>query len=376
MKQPQELRTTNSLDIVITGGGTGGHVYPGIAVAKELRQRLPSTSILFIGTRAGLETKIVSHEGFALETINIQGFKSKGAFDKLKTLCKLPYAVYRSIIFLREFRPHVVFGTGGYVSVPVIYAAYVLRIPTLILEPNRQPGLANKLLSKSVDKIAICFQESATSFPSEKVIFTGNPIRKEFSLIGQIPPPDRGSKRNILIIGGSRGSKSINDAVIEALDYLTEQREHLVFIHQTGKADLQDVKMHYNNKQFRADVLEYIDDIPKGYAKSHLIICRAGASTVAELMASRRLAIVIPYPYGDRHQEFNAQALEEAGLAKVILQKDLSGKSLAETILHCLRHSEAYAQIWSSSAQSETSTATERIVDLCLQLAEDNIPQK
>ncbi len=375
MKHSQDLRSTDSLDIVITGGGTGGHVYPGIAVAKELKRQFPSTSILFIGTRTGLEAKIVPHEGFALETISIQGFKSKGIFDKVKTLCKLPYAIYRSRTFLKEFRPHIVFGTGGYVSVPVIYAAYLLHIPTLILEPNRQAGLANRLLSKSVDKIAVCFQESAALFPREKVIFTGNPIRKEFSLIGQIPPPDRGSKHNILIIGGSRGSKSINNAVLSALDYLTEYRQQLVFTHQTGNADYASVKANYETKKFRADVLEYIDNIPQMYAKSHLIICRSGANTVAELTASRRPAILIPYPHGDRHQEYNARALEETGAANVILQKDLSGETLAKAVMYYLQQPETYAQVWSSTPGPETSNATEQVVDGCLQLVKGNSPQ-
>jgi UDP-N-acetylglucosamine--N-acetylmuramyl-(pentapeptide) pyrophosphoryl-undecaprenol N-acetylglucosamine transferase len=373
MKKQQTLRSESSLDIVITGGGTGGHVYPGIAVAKELRRQIPSASILFIGTQTGLEAKIVPHEGFALETIDIQGFKSKGTLRKLKTLYKLPYAVYRARKFLRGFRPHAVFGTGGYVSVPVIYASYLLHIPTLILEPNRQPGLANKLLSKSVDRIAICFQETATAFPKEKIIFTGNPVRREFSLIGKTPPPDKGSKHNILIIGGSLGAKSINYAVIEALDSLTDQRERLVFTHQTGPNDYTYVKTNYEKKCFRADVLEYITDIPKMYAKSHLIICRAGASTVAELKASRRPAILIPYPHGDRHQEFNALALKEEGFAKVILQANLSGKSLAKAISHSLQHPETFAQVWFNIREVEKKTAAEQVVDICLQLARGKI---
>lgn len=368
MRQAQELDPKNFLDIVITGGGTGGHVYPGIVVAKELKLRFSETSILFIGSQLGLETKIVPYEGFALETINIQGFIGKSIISKLKTLCLFPYAVYRSITFLREFRPDVVFGTGGYVSVPVIYAAYLLRIPTLILEPNRQPGLANKLLSKSVDKIAICFEDSAAFFPREKVVLTGNPIRKEFTLIGQTPPPDRGSKFNILIIGGSRGAKRINYAMIEALEHLSEQRDQLAFTHQTGPADYLYVKTCYDKKQFQAEVLDYIDNIPKMYAKSHLIICRAGANTIAELIASRRPAILIPYPHADSHQEFNARALEEAGTAKVILQYALSGKTLANAIINYLQHPEEFTQVWTTSPTSETNNAAEKIVDNCLQL--------
>ena len=370
METRHPLRPELPFDIVVTGGGTGGHVYPGIAVAKEVRRQLPATSILFIGTQKGLESKIVPYEGFAFETIDIQGFASKGPVQKLKALWKLPFAVQRSKKYLREFRPHVVFGTGGYVSVPVLYAAYLLHIPTLTLEPNRHPGLANKLLSRSVDRIAICFEESAAAFPAKKVIFTGNPIRKEFTVIGKTSPPNKGAKCNILVIGGSLGASSLNKAMIKALDDLTDYRDNLVFSHQTGVSGYEDVKAAYEQKGFRAEVMEYIDDIPKMYARSHLIICRAGASTVAELQASRRPAILVPYAHGDRHQEFNAQALVDKGIAKMILQKYLSGKTLADAMLQCLLHPEAVAQVWTNAHGMDEKSAAEQIVDVCLELAQ------
>jgi UDP-N-acetylglucosamine--N-acetylmuramyl-(pentapeptide) pyrophosphoryl-undecaprenol N-acetylglucosamine transferase len=369
MSKVKKLRSRKSIKVAITGGGTGGHVYPGIAVAKEIKRQLPSSEIRFIGTKTGLEAKIVPYEGFALETIEVQGFKGREVGHKLKALFLLPQAVYRSIKLLREFRPSVVFGTGGYVSVPVIYASYLLHIPTVILEPNRRPGLANRLLSKSVDKIAVCFQESAQLFSQKKVIFTGNPIRKEFFLVGKTPPPDKGKKINILIVGGSLGARSINYAMIEALDYLEKQRECLTFTHQTGNVDFEYVKAGYHNKRFRADVHQYIQDMPKMYVKSHLIICRAGAATVAELAASGRSAILIPYPHGDRHQEFNALALKEIGIAEIISQQHLSGKALAEVILDNLEHPEKFAQVWPNSGLLAKEDAPEQLVKVCFQLA-------
>ena len=356
-------------NIVFTGGGTGGHVYPGIAVAKEFKHLFPHSSMLFIGTEHGLESKIVPYEGFAFKTVRMQGFKSKSLLNKLQSLWMLPLAVRQAKKYLKAFRPHIVFGTGGYVSVPALYAAYLLRIPTLTLEPNRQPGLANKLLAKSVDRIAICFQESAQNFPSAKVVFTGNPIRKEFYLIGKTPPPDKGKKWNVLILGGSLGAHSINTAMIDALGELEDIREHIMISHQTGKADYEFVKKGYQDKNFQAEVFDYINDIPKMYAKSHLIICRAGASTVAELQASRRPAILIPYPHGDRHQEFNALALVDKGLAKMVLQENLSGKSLAEAIRDCMEHPDAFAQVWSNFHGIDESTAGDKIIELCLDLA-------
>ncbi|MBD3308558.1 undecaprenyldiphospho-muramoylpentapeptide beta-N-acetylglucosaminyltransferase [candidate division KSB3 bacterium] len=362
----------DTLHLVITGGGTGGHVYPGIAVAREVRRQVASAAIAFFGTQTGLEAKIVPAEGFVLETIHIQGFRGRGIPAKLKTLSTIPRAVYRSRRLLKMWRPDVVFGTGGYVSVPVIYAAYLLHIPTLILEPNRQPGLANKLLSKAVDKIAICFQETAQAFPPNKVVFTGNPIRKAFTLIGKTPPPDPTSKFNLLIIGGSRGAQRINTAMMEALHSLSAYRERLHVTHQTGKSDYAQVNARYESLHVQADVRAYIEDMPQMYAKAHLIICRAGAGTVAELTASRRPAILIPYPHGDRHQEYNARALEEAGRAQVILQQDLRGKSLADAILHHLHHPELLERLWTDAdATSDTDprTAAEQIVDICRQLA-------
>jgi len=357
-----------SISIAIAGGGIGGHVYSGIAVAKEFKRQMPSSRVLFIGTKKGLETKIVPHEGFKLETIDIRKFRRKGIGEKLKSLSRLPHEVYLAFKLLKKFRPSVVFGIEGYVSVPVIYASYLLHIPTIILEPNKQAGVANRLLSRAVNKIAICFEESTKQFPKRKVILTGNPVRKEFFLIGETPPPDKGKKINILVIAGSLGVRSINYTLIGALDYLEEHRDRLTFTHQTGNADFEYVKSGYQKKRFRADVHQYIKDIPKMYAKAHLVICRAGATTVAELKASGRPAILIPYSYGDKYQEFNALALKDAGMAKVIFQRQFSSKSLAEAIRRTLEHPEELAQVWPNNRQLEGRDASEQLVHACLEL--------
>ncbi len=369
MAKVRRSRSKKTINIVITGGGTGGQIYPGIAVAKEIKRQIPSSKILFVGTEKGLEAKIVPYEGFNLETIEVQEFDSRGLQNKLKSLSRLPHSVYLAIKLLKKFHPSVVFGTGGYVSIPVIYASYLLHIPTIILEPNRQPELANRLLSKSVNKIAICFEESMKLFPKKKVIFTGNPVRKEFFLIGETPPPDKGSKLNILVIGGSLGARSINYTMIGALDHLEDYRDHLVFTHQTGSADFEYVKAGYEKRRFRADVHQYIKDIPKMYAKAHLVICRSGAMTVAELKASGRPAILIPYPYDDKHQEFYALNLEEAGMAKIISQQQLSSRSLAGAIQRIIENPEELAQVWPNEKWLKEKDATEQLVQACLQLA-------
>lgn len=372
---PQSPENDLSLNMVITGGGTGGHVYPGVAVAHELRQQSPASSIVFIGTQTGLEAKIVPHEGFSLETIDVRGFNTRGVWRKCVALSKLPYAIFRSLRILRAVRPHVVFGTGGYVSVPVIFAASLLHLPTIILEPNSQPGLANKLLSKAADKIAICFRESADAFPRKRTVLTGNPIRQEFYLIGSTPPPDKGVKFNILIVGGSLGAHSINTAMLEALEHLSDYRDQLFFIHQTGDADFKAVRAEYARKRFRADVRQYLNDIPPLFAKAHLIVARSGASTVAEIAASHRMAILIPYPHhGDHHQERNALALKDAGIARVIFQRQLSGNVLAEAILHSLNHPEEFLQVWSQDRLTNRKNAAARIVELCFELANIRLP--
>lgn len=369
MRSLKKARATPTIHLAITGGGTGGHVYPGIAVAKELQRLSPEARILFIGTQTGLEARIVPHEGFPLEAIEVKGFKSRGMRHKMRALALVPRAVVRSMTLLRRFRATVIVGTGGYVSVPVIYAASLLRIPAIILEPNRQPGLANRLLSKTAKKIAISFEETAALFPAKKVVLTGNPVRREFFVVGDTPPPDKGRHLNILVLGGSLGARSINYSMIKALDYLEDLQEHLRITHQTGNADFEYVNAGYQQKGFQAEVAAFFHDLPKVYAKAHLIICRAGATTVAELKASGRPAILIPYPHGDRHQEFNALALKDAGLAKILLQRQLSGQSLANEIRRVIQYPEELAQVWPNTGRPVRQDAAEQIVRLCFQLA-------
>jgi len=369
MKKEKGARAKSSIHIAITGGETAGHVYAGIAVAKEIKRQIPSAKILFIGTEKGMEAKIVPQEGFTLEMIEIRGGLNKSFGNTIKSLSRVPREVLSALKLLRKFQPSVVLGIGGYVSVPVIYAAYLLHVPTMILESNRQPGLANRLLSRSVDKIAIGFEESLRVFPKKKVILTGNPVRREFYLIGETPPPDKGRKLNILVIGGNRGARSMNYSLIAALDYLKAQRDRLTFTHQTGNTDFTYVRVGYEKRQFRAEVYQYIKDIPKMYARAHLVICRAGATTIAELKVSGRPSILIPYPYDDRHQEFNALALQEDGMAKIIAQPQLTGKSLAEAILQILENPEELAQVWPNTRQFREKDATEQVVQACLQLA-------
>ena len=369
MAKRKKARSKRSLGIAIVGGGAGGHVYPGIAVARELKRQTSSARVIFIGTKDGPEAEIVPYEGFAFESFEFQGRKSRHTRTTLENLTYMPRAVYRAIQLLKKIKPSILFGTGGEVAIPVIYAAYLLRIPILILEPNMEPGLANRLLSHSVDKIAVYFEESLQVLPKKKTILTGgSPIRREFFLIGETPPPDKGKKLNLLVISGSLGARNINYTMIAALDYLKEYRDRLVFTHQSGNADFEYVKAGYERRDFRADVYQYIRDIPKMYAKAHLVISRSGSSTVAELKASGRPAILIPYPYGDKHQESNALELNDSGMARIIAHEQFSGRTLSHEILRILEHPEEFAQVWPNNRQFQGRDATEQLVHACLQL--------
>jgi len=349
---------------VVTGGGTGGHIYPGIAVAREILRRLPQWGVVFVGTEKGLEAKIIPQEGFPFRTVNVEGLKGSGLFQALKSCVKVPLSVYQAVRLLKELNPIGVLGTGGYASGPVVYAAYLMRIPTIILEPNVYPGLANRLLRRSVDKIAICFPETEKFFPKEKTVLTGNPVRREIVEVGKSPPPAGLDRRTVLIFGGSQGAHKINMAVVEALPYLSPWKEAVQLIHQTGEADFDRVAEGYRLAGFSGELHKYIRSMPQAYARAHLVICRAGATTVAELTACGKPAILIPYPYAIyNHQELNAQALAKAGAAEVIRDQDLSGKVLAEHIIAFIKDPDRFSEMHIRSKALGKADATQRLCD-------------
>jgi UDP-N-acetylglucosamine--N-acetylmuramyl-(pentapeptide) pyrophosphoryl-undecaprenol N-acetylglucosamine transferase len=373
-------------NFVIAGGGTGGHIYPGIALAREIEQRFTEWKVIFVGTEKGLEAKIVPREGFQFKTLDVAGLKGTGLLQKLKTGLKLPFSIYQAIRLLKELNPVGVLGTGGYASGPVVYAAYLMRIPTVILEPNIYPGLANRILGRSVGKIAICFAETEKFFPKGKTVLTGNPVRREIVEAGKTALPEIGpftpsipletakpdvSKMTILIFGGSQGAHTINMAVVETLPYLIPWKDSIHLIHQTGEADFEQVTKGYRQARFSGEIQKYIDSIPQVYARSHLVVCRAGATTVAELTACGKPAILIPYPYAIyNHQELNARSLAKAGAAEMILNRDLSGKVLAEHILTFIKNPDRLNEMHNQSKMLGKADATERLLNEILQVIE------
>ncbi|HSP81107.1 MAG TPA: undecaprenyldiphospho-muramoylpentapeptide beta-N-acetylglucosaminyltransferase [Myxococcaceae bacterium] len=320
------------MKVLIAGGGTGGHLFPGIALAEEVVTRHHANEVVFVGTERGLEARVVPREGYPLETIRAQGLKGKGLVGLLKGLWALPMSFVESVRILRKHKPDVVVGVGGYASGPVVLAAWLLGIPTAVQEQNALPGLTNKVLGRFVRVVFTAFEGAGRFFPRRKVQLIGNPIRRKL-MDNYLRSYVAHERFTLLVFGGSLGARGINQRMLEALDSLQDVKEQLHVVHQTGKNDLEAVRRGYEEKGFRAEVVEFIEDMSGAYARAELVICRAGATTLAELMVAKKASILIPFPYAtDNHQEVNARALVDAGAALMFRESELTGQKLAEQI--------------------------------------------
>jgi len=353
--------------VLIAAGGTGGHIYPGIAVAKEILRREENSEVRFVGTERGLETKIVPDNGFRLSLINSVGLKNVGLAGKIKGLLILPKSFLEARKLLKEFKPDVVIGAGGYVTGSVLLMASLMKIPTLAMESNALPGFTNRQLARVVTKAALTFEEALPYFGNKGVV-TGNPVRKEFF---EIKPKERSEKLNLLLFGGSQGARAINLAMIEALDHLGEVKDKLNITHQTGKYDIEAVQKGYaENDWSDADIREYISDMVSEFEKTDLIISRAGATTCAELAAAGKVAIMVPLPTAaDDHQRKNAEALEANGAAKMILQTDLTGEKLADEIKSFVASPDKITEMEKAAKKMAKVDAAEVTVDLIEEIA-------
>lgn len=352
--------------VLIAAGGTGGHVYPGIAVAKELLSR-GGNEVRFVGAHGGIETRIVPENGFELSTISSAGLKSVGLKGKVRGVAILPKSFWDSFRILRKFKPDVVVGAGGYVSGPVLMTASLLRIPTLVMDSNALPGFTNRQLAPFVTKAALAFDEALPHFGKKGVVI-GNPVRKEFF---EIEPKEVSANAAILVFGGSQGARGINTAVIAALPDLRELKGRLRFIHQTGPYDLETVKKGYADSGWEdAEVLEYISDMVSRFREADLVIARAGATTCAELAAAGKPAIQVPLPTAaDDHQRKNAEAMQDAGAARMILQKDLSGARLSQEIKELLTDKDRLESMSISARKLARKDAASAAADLIEELA-------
>ncbi|OGP74553.1 MAG: undecaprenyldiphospho-muramoylpentapeptide beta-N-acetylglucosaminyltransferase [Deltaproteobacteria bacterium RBG_16_50_11] len=352
---------------VIAGGGTGGHLFPGMAIAEAFLEREMGNEVLFIGTERGIESRVLTGR-FPLRTIRVSPLKGTSLLGKVKALWAIPMAVREALTILKEFQPHLVMGVGGYASGPALLAASLLGIKRAIQEQNVVPGMTNRMLRWFSQRIFVSFEETKRYFPKEKTMVSGNPVRKE---ILRCPDPEKIEEKRkdhftLLIFGGSAGAHKINEAMMETLDLLQEIKPSLKIFHQTGKDDYDSVIKGYQEKGFDAVVRPFFEDMALSYQMADLVICRSGASTVAELAICGKAGILIPYPYAaHNHQFINAKKLVDAGGAKMICNEELNGPILARAILHLYRHPEERIEMEKTMRSLGRPRAAQEIVDHC-----------
>ncbi|KRL04669.1 undecaprenyldiphospho-muramoylpentapeptide beta-N-acetylglucosaminyltransferase [Liquorilactobacillus oeni] len=351
--------------ILISGGGTGGHIYPALALIEALKKHDPQTEVLYVGTHKGLENKIVPAAGIAFRTIKIQGFKRSLSLENFKTVYLFLKSVHDAKKIIKDFKPEVVVGTGGYVCGAVVYAAARLKIPTFIHEQNSIAGITNKFLSHFVDKIGICFKQAEKEFPAKKVIFTGNPRAQQ---VADIVPSGKlralgldPTKKTVLIFGGSRGARRINEASVEAFKFFGNKEYQILFV--TGS-------VHYDKimRQVGAEIPQnvlikpYLPDMPGILPEITCIVGRAGATSLAEITALGIPSVLIPSPYVTHdHQTHNAQSLVEIGAAKMIAEKDLTGARLAGAIDELFRNDQLRKAMSKKAKEAGVPDAATRI---------------
>ncbi|WP_243370055.1 undecaprenyldiphospho-muramoylpentapeptide beta-N-acetylglucosaminyltransferase [Geotalea sp. SG265] len=351
--------------LVIAGGGTGGHLFPGIAVAEEFLARDKTNEVLFIGTERGIEARLLPKLGYRLECISASGLKGQSNLAKLKSAALLLYGYSQSRKILKEFRPDLVLGVGGYASAPVVLSARGLQIRRFIHEQNAIPGLTNKVLARIAGKVFISIEESRKFFPEEKTILAGNPLRKEILWnVQQEKAQQTGDTLRLLVFGGSAGAHRINTAMMEALPHLAKVKGSLVVTHQTGEKDCDEVKAAYQTAGFTATVSPFIDNMAAAYGAADFIVCRAGATTLAEVAVSGKACIFIPYPHAaDDHQRRNAEALLKKDAGFMILERELTGETLAKQILELMEKPDLVAETAENIRQFGQLDAARVIVD-------------
>ncbi len=361
------------MTIVIAAGGTGGHIYPAVALAREFLRLGPETRILFVGTARGIEADVLRHEGFTREVIRAWPLMGVGVPGALRALMSLPVGLWQSIRILRAYEADLVIGIGGYASPAVVVAAFLLGIPRVILEPNAYPGMANKVLGPLADRVFLAFQSAAGTFRPSKVRVVGSPVRREFveprgdsvGAVGDRPPV-------LLIFGGSQGARAINQAMIEALPHLATLRNRVEVVHQTGEADLARLRAAYQEAGFRARVAAFLFDMPERLRAATLVVARSGAMTLAELTVSGTAAVLVPLPHAIYdHQARNARVLESAGAAIVVPQAELSGERLATVIETVLCDPERLRLMSERSRALGRTDSGATIVRECLALVRD-----
>lgn len=344
--------------LLIAAGGTGGHIYPGLAVGRAFADRHPDAAIEFIGTERGLEDRIIGGAGFPVRRLRAAPLRGGSLSRKVRGVAALLPALVDADRLLRRTRPDAVFGVGGYTAGPLLLAAALRRIPTLILEPNFEPGLTNRWLARFVDAAAVAWEETAEHFPG-KAFVSGNPVRAEIAAVPDVAPLD-GEALRVFLFGGSQGSRILNDALIAALSQLPDDIE---ITHQTGRHDLDRVRQAYEDAGRRAQITDYVTAMHREYARCHVVISRAGATTCAELAAAGRGAILVPLELAGAHQRRNAEALEATGAARVLPEAQLTGAALAAAIGDLARAPRQCREMGGAARRRAKPKAAATIVD-------------
>jgi len=367
------VREQRQLNILFAGGGTGGHLFPGIALAEEFQRRKLDERIVFVGTANGLEARVIPREGFFLEFVSAAGFIGVSRIRQIKAAWKMVKALLDSYRIIKKHRPDIVFGLGGYASFATVLVGALMRIPSVIMEQNSVPGMSNKILGRFADTVCVTYQESISSFPRDKTYLTGNPVRERvlrgsrtsgMKIFGLDP-----EKFTVFIFGGSGGASSINMAMVEALQYLLDIRDEVQFLHQTGEKDYEYVRSSYRNFGYYGMVTPFIFQMAEAYAVSNIVVSRAGATTLSELTALGKPSVLIPFPYATaNHQEMNARKLEKLQAAIIILDKELNGRSIAEAIRQLFRNTEMREKMQQNCRVLGQPQASQKVLEIALSL--------
>ena len=351
--------------VIISGGGTGGHLYPALVVGRKLLALAPDAVLTYVGTRREVEGRIMAEHGVRFVPMRIEGLKGRG-LKSLRGLLLLPLAFAHSLLVLLRTRPWLVIGVGGYSSGPIVLLASFLRIPTLILEQNARPGYTNRLLARRVTKAVVAFDSTLAAFKGKGVLL-GNPVREGFYELRTKTP---GPVLDVLVFGGSQGSHVLNTRIVEALPLLVKAKERLRLTHQTGTSDLDEVSAAYRACGFDAsEVAAYLPDMPVYFGRADLVVCRAGATTLAELIAARKASVLVPFAgAAEDHQSANARELAAVGAAVVIPEAEASAERLAARILGFLDHPQELEAMARNAARLQVEDPAGRIAALCLSL--------
>jgi len=351
--------------VIISGGGTGGHLYPALVVGRKMLEMSPGLALTYVGTRRDVEQKIMAEHGVKFIPMRIEGLMGRG-LKSLRALALLPLAFLHSLVILIRTRPGLVIGVGGYSSGPIVLLASWFRVPTVILEQNARPGFTNRLLARWVSRAVVAFPSTLPAFKDKGVVL-GNPVREEFYAL---PAKKRGAALDVLVFGGSQGSRFLNDRITAALPALAPARGWLRLTHQTGTGDLERVQAAYRaNGLDGAEVAAYFAGMAAYFGRADLVVCRAGATTLAELIAARKAAILVPFAgASEDHQTANARELEQVGGAVVVPEAEATAEALAGRILHYLGHTEELDAMERSVARLQVPDPAGRIAELCLAL--------